>query len=60
VALADALPLLQAPMPRLRELRVPVLQAGARELRALARQLGRLVGVVRAQLGLDVGGADEA
>jgi hypothetical protein len=60
VALADALPLLQAAagMPRLRELRVPVLRVGARELRALARQLGgRPVDVLRAQLGLDVEGA---
>jgi hypothetical protein len=58
LALADALPLLQAPMPRLRELRVPVLRVGAGELVALARQLGRPVDVVRAQLGLDVEGAE--
>jgi hypothetical protein len=56
LALADALPLLQAPMPRLRELRVPVLRMGAGELGALARQLGRPLDVVRAQLGLDVEG----
>jgi hypothetical protein len=57
LALADALPLLQAPMPRLRELRVPVLRTGARRLEALARQLGRPLDVVRAQLVLDVEGA---
>jgi hypothetical protein len=57
LALADALPLLQAPMPRLRELRVPVLSVGDGELGALARQLGRPLDVVRAQLGLDVEGA---
>jgi hypothetical protein len=61
VALADALPLLQAPMPMLRELRVPVLRVGARALRALARQLGsRPLDVLRAQLGLDVEGAEAA
>jgi hypothetical protein len=61
VALADALLLLQAPMPRLRELRVPVLRVGAEELRALARQLGsRPLDVLRAQLGLDVEGAEAA
>jgi hypothetical protein len=58
LALADALPLLQAPMPRLRELRVPVLSVGDGELGALARQLGRPLDVVRAQLGLDVEGAE--
>jgi hypothetical protein len=57
LALADALPLLQAPMPRLRELRVPVLRVGDGELGALARQLGRPLDVVRAQLVLDVEGA---
>jgi hypothetical protein len=48
-------------MPRLRELRVPVLRVGARALRALARQLGsRPLDVLRAQLGLDVEGAEAA
>jgi hypothetical protein len=56
LALADALPLLQARMPRLRELRVPVLRVGARRLGALAQQMGRPPEVVRAQLGLDVEG----
>ena len=57
VALADALPLLQARMPRLQALRVPVLKVGDEELRAVARQLGRPVEVLRAQLALDVEGA---
>jgi hypothetical protein len=56
VALADVLPLLQARMPRLRELRVPVLGVGEEELRAVALQLGRPLEVVRAQLALDVPG----
>jgi hypothetical protein len=55
-ALVNALLLLQAPMPRLRELRVPVLRVGATELQVLAQQLGRPLEVVRAQLGLDVEG----
>ena len=45
-------------MPRLRELEVPVLKVTARELRAVARQLGRPVEVLRAQLALDVEGAE--
>ena len=57
VALADALPLLQARMPRLRELKVPVLKMADEELHAVARQLGRPAEVLRAQLALDVKGA---
>jgi hypothetical protein len=56
VALADALPLLQARMPRLRELRLPVLGVAEEELRAVALQLGRPLEVLRAQLALDVPG----
>ncbi len=50
LALPDALPLLQARMPRLRELRLPVLRVPEGELRAVARQLSRPVDVLRAQL----------
>ncbi len=50
LALSDALPLLQARMPRLRELRLPVLRVPEEELRAVARQLGRPLEVLRAQL----------
>ncbi len=50
LALPDALPLLQARMPRLRELRLPVLRVPEGELRAAARQLGRPLEVLRAQL----------
>jgi hypothetical protein len=53
LALPDALPLLQARMPRLRELRLPVLRVPEEELCAVARQLGRLLEVLRAQLALD-------
>ena len=50
LVLSDALPLLQARMPRLRQLRLPVLRVSDRELRAAARQLGRPLEVLRAQL----------
>ncbi len=43
VALSDALPLLQARMPRLRELRLPVLRVPEEELGAVARQLDTLL-----------------
>ncbi len=52
LALPDALPLLQARMPRLRELRLPVLRVPEEELRAAARQLGWPLEVLRAQLAL--------
>jgi hypothetical protein len=50
VALPDALPLLQARMPQLRELRLPVLRVPEEELCAVARQLGRPLDVLRSQL----------
>jgi hypothetical protein len=43
VALSDALPLLQARMHWLRELRLPVLRVPEEELGAVARQLGTLL-----------------
>jgi hypothetical protein len=52
MALTDALPLLRAQMPRLRELRLPVLRVPEEELRALAQQLGRPLAVLRAQMAL--------
>jgi hypothetical protein len=52
LALPDALPLLQARMPRLREVRVPVLRVPEEELCAVARQLGRPLELLRAQLAL--------